>query len=170
MTEEYGVNSQITDSVSQACASTIGQAPSHSMAVLDSVMAETLGMHMHNAVTTQHNAKLVGLASVTSTCARILAISGPAIPGLDGAPGPAGPTGPAGPVGPMGPQGPSGSTGPQGSIGMTGPQGPKGDPGTSASSTGSSVIQNLGSGNGKGNEFILTQDMGKDIDPRYGKD
>lgn len=49
-----------------------GTAGSQSMAMLNNVMAETLGMSMHNAITTQHNAQLVNTAATTSTCARIL--------------------------------------------------------------------------------------------------
>lgn len=49
-----------------------GSAGSQPMAMLNNVMAETIGMSMHNAVTTQHNAQLVNTAAATSACARIL--------------------------------------------------------------------------------------------------
>jgi len=52
-----------------------GPADSQPMAMLNNVMAETLGMSMHNAVNNQHNAQLVNTAATTSTCARILAAS-----------------------------------------------------------------------------------------------
>ena len=52
-----------------------GSADSQPMAMLNNVMAETLGMSMHNAVNNQHNAQLVNTAATTSTCARILAAS-----------------------------------------------------------------------------------------------
>ncbi len=121
------VNSQITDSITQVNSNAIGNAASQSMAMLDAVMAETLGMSMHNAVNAQHNSQMIGAASTTSTCAKMLntfsIISKDDIPGP---PGPPGPAGPAGPMGTLGPKGPSGSTGAKGSIGMTGPEGPPG--------------------------------------------
>lgn len=52
-----------------------GSADSQPMAMLNNVMAETLGMSMHNAVNNQHNAQLVNTAATTTTCARILAAS-----------------------------------------------------------------------------------------------
>lgn len=95
---------------------------SKSMTIVNTVMAETLGMSMHNAVTAQHNAQLVNAAATTSTCARILATYGEAAPDLKQ--GPAGPTGQPGPVGPTGLRGPTGATGAQGPIGVTGPPSP----------------------------------------------
>jgi hypothetical protein len=50
-----------------------GTTSSPSLAILNNVMAETIGMSMHNAVTTQHNAQMLNSATTTSTCARILA-------------------------------------------------------------------------------------------------
>ncbi len=123
------VNSQITDAITQINASSIGNSSSQSMAMLDAVMVETLGMTMHNAVTAQHNSQMIGAASTTSTCARMLSVFGTGDV-LKGPPGPTGPTGPkgsSGPKGTMGTKGPSGSTGAKGSIGMTGPKGQKGD-------------------------------------------
>jgi hypothetical protein len=51
-----------------------GTAASQSMAMLNNVMAETIGMSMHNAVTAQHNAQMLNSATTTSTCARILSV------------------------------------------------------------------------------------------------
>ncbi|MEL7005672.1 MAG: RebB family R body protein [Bacteroidota bacterium] len=65
---------------------------SKSLAMVNTVMAETLGMSMHNAVTAQQNAQMVNTAATTTTCARILSTFGQA-PNL-GIPGPMGPTGP----------------------------------------------------------------------------
>lgn len=50
-----------------------GSVDSQSMAMLNNVMTETIGMSMHNAVSNQHNAQLVNTAAATSACARILA-------------------------------------------------------------------------------------------------
>jgi hypothetical protein len=77
--DDSTVNSQITDSVSQSSAATIGQAAAESFAILDVVMAETLGMGMHNAVSAQHGMQLVSSAAVTATCARMLGAEGPTV-------------------------------------------------------------------------------------------
>lgn len=53
-----------------------GAANSQSFAMLNSVMAETIGMSMHNAVSTQHNAQMLNSAATTSTCAKILSVIG----------------------------------------------------------------------------------------------
>ncbi len=47
---------------------------SQSLGVLNSVMAETLGMAMHNAVDAQRNSQLTNAAATTSACARILQV------------------------------------------------------------------------------------------------
>ncbi len=72
MSDAGTVNDQITDAVTQGIAAVLGHAPAESSAMLDAVMAETLGMSMHNAVTAQHNMQMVSAASVTATCARII--------------------------------------------------------------------------------------------------
>lgn len=125
MAQEFDVNSQITDSVTQVVSNAIGQGSSQSMAMINTVMAETLGMFMHNAVNAQHNSQMIGTASTTSTCARMLGIS-EGIPPDKGSPGPPGPQGPKGDPGSQGLRGPSGPVGAKGSIGMVGPQGPPG--------------------------------------------
>ena len=71
------VNSQITDSVSQANAMVVGAASSEAMSLLDLVSAETLGMSMHNAVTAQQNAQMSTNASITASCARMLQAQSP---------------------------------------------------------------------------------------------
>ena len=53
-----------------------GNSGSQSLAILNNVMSETIGMSMHNAVTAQQNAQMLNSATTTSTCARILAIIG----------------------------------------------------------------------------------------------
>lgn len=57
-----------------------GAANSQAMAILNNVMAETIGMSMHNAVSTQHNAQMLNSAATTSTCARILTVIGVKVP------------------------------------------------------------------------------------------
>jgi hypothetical protein len=66
------VNSQITDSVTQTMAHVVGHSPSETKSMLDTLMAETVGMAMYNAVTNQHNAQMVSNATVIAACARML--------------------------------------------------------------------------------------------------
>jgi len=70
--KESSVNDQITDAVSQVNALVLGSAVPKSLAVLDMVSAETVGMSMYNAVTAQHNAQISASASITATCAKML--------------------------------------------------------------------------------------------------
>lgn len=72
MTDETGVNTQITDSVTQAHITTMDQSPVQSHALLDLVMAETVGMGMHNAINTQHSMQMMASAAITATCARMI--------------------------------------------------------------------------------------------------
>lgn len=65
-------NSQVVDSVTEAIALNIGHAPSATEAMIDAVMAQTVGMAMHNAVTAQQNAQMVANSAVAATCTRIL--------------------------------------------------------------------------------------------------
>lgn len=74
MDDDSTVNSQITDSINQVNTSTLGHSPAQSMGIIDAVMAETLGMAMHNAVSAQQNSQMVGAAAVTSACAKMLAV------------------------------------------------------------------------------------------------
>ena len=72
MVDESGVNTQITESVIQVHKATADQTPAQSLALLDRVMAETLGMGMHNAITAQRNSQLTASAAITATCARMI--------------------------------------------------------------------------------------------------
>ena len=72
MIDESGVNSQITDSVTQVVTLLTGQAPSQAFGMLDAVLLETLGMAMHNAVTRQQHAHMTSTAAVTAACAKML--------------------------------------------------------------------------------------------------
>lgn len=69
---EGTVNSQIVDSVSNVVTLTGGQAPAQAFAMLDTVMIETLGMAMYNAVSRQQGASMIGSAAVTAACAKML--------------------------------------------------------------------------------------------------
>jgi hypothetical protein len=70
----FDVNSQIIDSINSTTAHTVGHSSAESQGLLDTLMAETIGMAMYNAVTSQHNAQMVSTASVTAACARMLKI------------------------------------------------------------------------------------------------
>lgn len=170
MGKDNAVNTQITDSVIEALESTVGSGPSHSMAVLESVMAETMGMHIHNAVTTQHNAKLVSQASTAQTCARILAAMGVLPPISPGSPQVVpGPKGPKGDMGPQGLQGATGSAGVQGVVGPQGPQGPqgpKGAPGSPGQDTVTVVSELIPDSIPTPPEARVIEAPGRDIDPR----
>jgi hypothetical protein len=74
------VNDVITDSVTQTGTLITGSAAPQGMAMIDVVSAETLGMAMHNAVSAQQNAQLTANASVTSSCAKMLAIERISLP------------------------------------------------------------------------------------------
>lgn len=67
-------NNQIVDSVTTTGLLVGGQAPSQSFGMLDTVMAETLGMAMHNAVMRQQASGTVNAAAVTAACARMLQV------------------------------------------------------------------------------------------------
>ncbi len=66
------VNDRVTDSVSSVVTLLTGQSPSQAFGMLDAVMAETLGMAMHNAVGRQQGAGMVSSAAVTAACAKML--------------------------------------------------------------------------------------------------
>lgn len=74
------LNDQITDAVAETNSTVLGHAPSGSQGLLDAVMAETVGMLMHNAVTAQHNSQMVSGAATAAACARILRTGGGAPP------------------------------------------------------------------------------------------
>jgi hypothetical protein len=66
------VNSQIVDSVSDVVTLTGGIAPAQAFGMLDTVMVETLGMAMYNAVNRQQGASMIGSAAVTAACAKMI--------------------------------------------------------------------------------------------------
>ncbi|MDG5974498.1 hypothetical protein H010_04497 [Hydrogenophaga taeniospiralis CCUG 15921] len=72
MNNDGTVNDQVVDSVNSVTTLISGQSPAHAFAMLDTVMVETLGMAMYNAVNRQQNAGMVSSASVTAACARML--------------------------------------------------------------------------------------------------
>ncbi len=80
MPSENSINDHIVDSVDFVVNHGIKHAQSQTTAMLDAVMAETIGMLMHNAVTAQHNGQMVGSAAVTATCAKILSVPLPEPP------------------------------------------------------------------------------------------
>ncbi|MBI9076661.1 MAG: RebB family R body protein [Desulfatibacillum sp.] len=74
---DHSVNSQITDAITQLNSLMVGKSAPQSMAIMSAVMADTMGMALHNAVSTQHHAQMIGGASTTSTCARMLGVLAP---------------------------------------------------------------------------------------------
>jgi len=80
MADDGTVNSQITDSVTQVVSLLTGEAPSQSMGMLDTVLLETLGMAMHNAVSRQQHSHMTSAAAVTAACARMLQARPPGPP------------------------------------------------------------------------------------------
>ncbi len=69
------VSSQITDAVTQANTSVIGQAPALSMALTYTAMADSVSKLMQNAVAAQQNGQAVGGAATAVTCATIIAFA-----------------------------------------------------------------------------------------------
>ncbi len=80
MNDAGTVNDQVVDSVNSITTLISGQSPAHAFAMLDSVMVETLGMAMYNAVNRQQNAGMVNSAAVTAACARMLNAQAPYTP------------------------------------------------------------------------------------------
>lgn len=72
MNDAGTVNDQVVDSVNSVTTLISGQSPAHAFAMLDTVMVETMGMAMYNAVNRQQNAGMVNSAAVTAACARML--------------------------------------------------------------------------------------------------
>jgi hypothetical protein len=66
------MNTRIVDSVTTNATLLTGQAPSQAFGILDTVMAETLGMSMHNAVMRQQADGMVSAAATTAACAKML--------------------------------------------------------------------------------------------------
>ena len=80
MVQEDSVNSQITDSVTQANTINIGNGPASTQAMVDAASAETIGIAMHNAVTAQQNMQMLTSASITSACAKMISMAGISLP------------------------------------------------------------------------------------------
>jgi Killing trait len=72
MNDQGSVNSQIVDSVSDVTTLASGLAPTQAFGMLDTVMTETLGMAMYNAVSRQQGASMIGSAATTAVCAKML--------------------------------------------------------------------------------------------------
>lgn len=72
MNDAGTVNDQVTDSVNSVTTLISGQSPAQAFAMLDTVMVETMGMAMYNAVNRQQNSAMVSSAAVTAACARML--------------------------------------------------------------------------------------------------
>ncbi|SLN57771.1 RebB family R body protein [Oceanibacterium hippocampi] len=65
MAGDTPVNSQITDSVTQANVKVLGDAPAESMGTVYQVFAQTVGVSMQNAVGNQQNANTIDTAITT---------------------------------------------------------------------------------------------------------
>lgn len=84
------VNDQTVDAVSQVSTMLIGNSAPQAMGLLDVTGAESMGMSMHNAVSSQHNSQISSAAAVTAACAKMLQINndGPAQPPAPATPPP----------------------------------------------------------------------------------
>lgn len=69
---ESTLNGQIVDSVASMNFINNGSSPASSQAMLNAVMAESLGMAMHNAVMRQQANSMVSSAATTAACAKML--------------------------------------------------------------------------------------------------
>lgn len=97
---ESSLNQQMIDSVAAVNFINTGSSQNNAQAMLNAVMAETLGMAMHNAVMRQQSNSMVSSAATTAACARMLQsrwggepvkphvppVDPPVIPPLDGPP------------------------------------------------------------------------------------
>lgn len=70
------VNDQIIDVVHESRRSTVNLSDRQSIAFIDTVAAETMGMSLHNAVAAQRQAQILNAAAVATTCARLLSVAG----------------------------------------------------------------------------------------------
>ncbi len=66
------VNAKVIDAISVANTSTIAQGPALSMDLTYLSMADSIGIAMHNAVNSQHNAQIIGTTATTQVCALII--------------------------------------------------------------------------------------------------
>ena len=67
-------NGQLFDLAARLDTLAIGLSPAQSIAMLDAVMAQTAGMAMFNAVSSQQNAAIVRSAAVTMACTALLSV------------------------------------------------------------------------------------------------
>ncbi len=67
------VNSQITDAITQSGTINLALAPSFAMAMTYTTMADSIGIEMENATTTQNGMQITANAAVAQTCALIIA-------------------------------------------------------------------------------------------------
>ena len=67
-------NGQSFDLAARLDTLAIGLSPAQSIAMLDAVMAQTAGMAMFNAVSSQQNAAIVRSAAVTMACTALLSV------------------------------------------------------------------------------------------------
>lgn len=72
MADEPGVNSVVSDAVSEVDVLGVGMGPAVSMSMACTAMATTIGMVMHNAATAQRGMQQVELAVVATSSALIL--------------------------------------------------------------------------------------------------
>lgn len=78
MDEAIGTtNSQVIDATTSVLAMTAGHSPAQSFAMLDTVLLESLGMAMYNAVNRQQSASMLSTAAVTAACAKMLGVPYP---------------------------------------------------------------------------------------------
>lgn len=108
MSDQGNVNSQIVDSVADVVGITSGLAPAQAFGMLDTVMTETLGMAMYNAISRQQGGSMIGSAAATAVCAKMLTAPFPfeipaPPPSPPPCPDPAGGVTPLPPVRPPGP-------------------------------------------------------------------
>lgn len=66
------VNSQITDSVTQANVKVLGEVPAYSMGMVYQTMAHSLSLVMESAGLVQSNMQKVNQAIVSAACAKIM--------------------------------------------------------------------------------------------------
>ena len=105
MSTNGSVNDLVVDAVDRSQQETVGASAESTLAMLESVAAETIGLALHNAVTTQHNMQMVSNAAVTAACARMVNTTTapvinvtPKVPTPTPAPPPAAPSAPPAPA------------------------------------------------------------------------
>jgi hypothetical protein len=107
MNDQGSVNGQIVDSVADVTTLASGLAPTQAFGMLDTVMTETLGMAMYNAVSRQQGSSMIGSAATTAVCAKMLSTPFPfEIPTPHPPPSPS-PSGGVKPLRPVNPPRPS---------------------------------------------------------------